>query len=334
MPVQTSTVVSVARVADSLRGLTQHKAPGERRLAGRVAHVAIRTPIELFRYRVTGLAAEAAFFALLSLPPLILGLIGTLGYARSLVGPGTIGNIRVFVLDNAATILTQPTVDSIVEPLLADVLSGGRADVVSVSFVIALWSGSRALNVYVDTITIAYGFAGYRHVVITRTLSFALYLVGLGIGIFVLPLIVAGPTLARQALPGSGHWVDILYWPVVVALSMIFLALLYHVAVPIRSSWWRALPGAMLAVLVWIAGSFLLRLYLQNSFGGLSLYRSLSAPIAVLGWLFITALAVLIGAALNAEIDKEWPSAATQRARQREQPSSPEDNQLEPRKPF
>lgn len=323
----------MARVADSLRGLTK-RAPGERRLAGRLAHVAIRTPIELFRYRVTGLAAEAAFFALLSLPPLILGLIGMLGYFRSVVGAGTIAQIRTFILDNAASILTQPTVDSVVAPLLQDILRGGRADVISVSFIIALWSGSRALNVYVDTITIAYGLAGYRHIVITRALSFLLYLVGLALGIFVLPLIVAGPTLVRQAVPGSGGVVNILYWPVVVALSMVFLALLYHVAVPIRSSWWRALPGAALAVLVWILGSFLLRLYLQTSFTGLALYRSLAAPIAVLGWLFITSLAVLIGAALNAEIDKEWPSAATMRAREGEQPLPPERNQLEPRKPF
>lgn len=299
-----------------------------------MAHVAIRTPIELFRYRVTGLAAEAAFFALLSLPPLILGLIGILGYLRSFVSPSTVLQIKEFILTNAATILTDSTVETVVEPLLTDVLRGGNADVISISFLIALWSGSRALNVYVDTITIAYGLAGYRHIVLTRTLSFVLYLVGLGIGVFVLPLIVAGPTLVQQAVPGSGPWVKVLYWPVVVALSMVFLALLYHVAVPVRSSWWRALPGAMLAVLVWILGSFVLRFYLQTSFGGLALYRSLAAPIAVLGWLFITSLAVLIGAALNAEIDKEWPSAATLRAREGEQPAPPERNQLEPRKPF
>lgn len=308
--------------------------PSGLRPLGKLAHVAKRTPVELFRYRVTGLAAEAAFFALLSLPPLVVGLIGTLGYFRSLVGTGTIEQIRAFLLDNAATILTESTVTTIVAPLVDDVLSGGRPDVISVSFLISLWSGSRALNVYVDTITIAYGLAGYRHIVLTRALSFLLYLVGLAIGVFVLPLIVAGPTLVREAVPGTGNLVDVLYWPVVVALSMAFLATLYHVAVPIRSSWWRAVPGAAFAVVVWILGSFVLRLYLQSSFAGLALYRSLAAPIVVLGWLFITALAVLVGAALNAEIDKIWPSAATLEARRGRQPMPPESNALEPRKPF
>lgn len=308
--------------------------PSELRPLGKLARVAKRTPIELFRYRVTGLAAEAAFFALLSLPPLVVGLIGTLGYFRSVVGAGTIEQVRTFLLDNAATILTGSTVDTIVAPLVDDVLSGGRPDVISVSFLISLWSGSRALNVYVDTITIAYGLAGYRHIVLTRALSFLLYLIALAIGVFVLPLIVAGPTLVREAVPGTGTLVNLLYWPVVVVLSMAFLATLYHVAVPIRSSWWRAVPGAAFAVVVWILGSFVLRVYLQSSFAGLALYRSLAAPIVVLGWLFITALAVLVGAALNAEIDKVWPSAATLEARRRQQPAPPESNQLEPRKPF
>lgn len=283
---------------------------------------------------MSGLAAEAAFFALLSLPPLFLGLIGIFGYARSVVGSETITQVKHFVLTNAATILSQTTVDTVVAPMISDVLRGGRADVISISFLISLWSGSRALNVYVDTITIAYDFAGYRWVVKTRLLSFMLYLVALAIGVFVLPLIVAGPTLVRNAVPGATPVVHILYWPVVVALSMVFLATLYHVAVPVRASWWRAIPGAVLAVIVWIMGSFVLRLYLTTSLAGLAIYRTLAAPIAVLVWLFVTSLAVLIGAGLNAEIDKAWPSAATRRAREEQPLASLGSNQLKPRQPF
>lgn len=60
-----------------------------------------------FRYRVTGLAAEVAFWALLSLPPLVLGLIGTLGYFRSALGPATVTEIRNRVLDASATVLNE-----------------------------------------------------------------------------------------------------------------------------------------------------------------------------------------------------------------------------------
>jgi membrane protein len=74
-------------------------------------------------------------------------------------------------------VLTSETVNSIVEPTLNDVFKGGRYEVISIGFVLALWSGSRALNVFVDTITITimYGLGGPRGVIRTRVLSFSLY---------------------------------------------------------------------------------------------------------------------------------------------------------------
>ncbi len=80
-------------------------------------------------------------------------------------------------------------VESVIAPTLDDVLAGGRFEIISIGFVIALWSGSRALNVFVDTITIMYGLGGQRGIVRTRALSFGLYLVFLLVGIVVLPLV-------------------------------------------------------------------------------------------------------------------------------------------------
>jgi membrane protein len=273
------------------------------------------TAVAAFNYRVTGLAAEAAFFALLSLPPLVIGLIGTMGHLRGLLGPGTVAEIRGWLIEQAQTVLTGPAVDSVVVPLIDDVIRGGSPDIVSLSFLISLWAGSRATNVYIDTITIAYGLSGIRGVIRTRIRAFVLYLIGLLIMIVLIPLLVAGPALVRQALPESAGVVSAFYWPVVVALSILFLALLYHMSVPVRTSWLRQIPGAMMALLIWIVGSFALRLYLAGSLAGVSVYGSLAASIAVLAWLYVAALAVLIGAALNAEIDRRWPSPGTARAR-------------------
>ncbi len=101
--------------------------------------------------------------------------------------------------------------------------------------------------------------------------------------------------------------ISIFYWPVVVAGSVLMLTLLYHVSVPTRTKWWREVPGALLALLIWIICAAVLREVLAAWFDPLSIYGSLAAPIAVLLWLYITALAVLIGATLNAEIDRLWP---------------------------
>jgi membrane protein len=273
------------------------------------------TAVGAFRYRVTGLAAEIAFFALLSLPPLALGLIGTMGHFHSVISKETVEDIRNRAIEHAQTVLTPNAVNTVVRPLLDDVIHGGSPDIVSISFVLSLWAGSRAVNVCIDTITIAYGLSGIRGVIRTRTRAFILYVVGLLVGLVVAPLLVAGPTLARQAVPESATIVQVLYWPVLVTLSIVFLAFLYHMSVPVRTAWWREVPGAVLALVIWVVGSLVLRIYLSGSLSGVSVYGSLAAAIAVLAWLYVAALAVLIGATLNAEIDRLWPSAGTARAR-------------------
>ena len=215
-----------------------------------------------FRNRVTGLAAEAAFFALLSLPPLVFGLAGSIG------------------------------------------------------FILALWSGSRALNVFVDTITIMYGLGGHRGIVRTRVLSFSLYVMGLITGVVTIPLVVAGPRLVDKVLPQRADFLNELYWPTVIVLCICFLATLYHVSVPVRTSWRYNIPGAALTMLIWILGSFLLRWLLTvTAVESTSIYGPLAAPIVVMLWLYLLSIAVLIGAALNAAFDRVWPEKETAKAR-------------------
>jgi membrane protein len=259
------------------------------------------------RHRVTGLAAEAAFFAILSLPPLIFGLAGAIGYVADRFDVQTIANFRVEVLRLSARALTPDAVNSVIAPTLDDVLSGGRFEVVSIGFVLALWSGSRALNVLVDTITIMYGLGGRRGIVRTRALSFSLYVVFLLAGVVLLPLVLAGPSLVDKVLPNRFELVASLYWPGVLIGSICVLATLYHLSVPVRSHWRGELPGAALTLMMWIGGSALLRQVLSLSTGGSSIYGPLAAPIAVLIWLYVISIATLIGAAFNAAVDTVWP---------------------------
>src|SRR3954463_5775974 len=98
-----------------------------------------------FRNRVTGLAAEAAFFALLSLPPLIFGLTGSIGFVVRTFTDQRVGEFKAQVVDLAQQAFTADTVDAIIVPTMDEVLKGPRFDVMSIGFVLALWSGSRAL---------------------------------------------------------------------------------------------------------------------------------------------------------------------------------------------
>ena len=268
------------------------------------------------RYRVTGLAAEAAFFAVLSLPPLIFALAGSIGFVVAQFSHTQVSDLRQSVLDAAARALTPQTVDSVIRPTLDQVLRGGRYDVISIGFVLALWSGSRALNVFVDTITIMYGLAGKRGIIVTRALSFLLFFLGLITGGVAIPLVIAGPDLVTRWAPHRWEWLAQLYWPIVLVAGVCFLATLYHVSVPVRTKWRYNLPGAVFTLFCWIFGSALLRtVLLAVAHSSTSIYGPLAAPIAVLLWLYVLSISVLIGAALNASIDEVWPQLELTRAR-------------------
>ncbi len=268
------------------------------------------------RYRVTGLAAEAAFFAILSVPPLVFALAGMIGFVTDQFTPADVEQVRGAVIDLSGRVLTEDAVNRIIVPTINDVLQGGRFDVISLGFILALWSGSRALNVFVDTITIMHGLGGHRGIVKTRALSFLLYILAIITGVFALPLVVAGPSLVRDLLPAGADFVIEFYWPAVVVLSICFLATLYHVSVPVRTNWSFNLPGAVFALLSWIAGSFVLRWVLtETAADSRSIYGPLAAPIAVLLWLYLLSVAVLIGAAVNAAFDSVFPQRETTTAR-------------------
>ena len=260
------------------------------------------------RYRVTGLASEAGFFALLSLPPLVLGLIGGVGYVGAAVGSNAVADVRAQIQRYAEQIFASDPIIDTVTTSIDDVLSRGRLDIISIAFLLSLWSGSRVLNVFIDTISIMYGQGGERGIIRTRALSFSLYIVALLVGAIVIPLVLLGPSLLDDLLPESWHFVLTLYWPVVTLLTVASLASLYHVATPRRSPWRRDVPGAVLALLIWVAASFVLRLVISASVGGTSIYGPLAASIVVLIWLYFLAIAVLIGAALNAATRELWPS--------------------------
>ena len=287
-----------------------------RDLVATIWRLVVSTVANCLRNRVTGLAAEAAFFALLSLPPLLFGLTGSIGWVVSTFTDQEVGEFKDQVVELALQVFTPMTVDKIIVPTMDDVLNAPRYDVVSIGFILALWSGSRALNVFVDTVTIMYGLGGHRGIVRTRMLSFGLYILGLVTGIVAIPLVVAGPSLVDRALPDRLDVLNALYWPTVVVLCVVLTATLYHVSVPARTSWRYNLPGAFLTLVFWVLGSFVLRWVLTvTASDSTSIYGPLAAPIAVMIWLYILAIAVLIGAALNASFDQLWPESEPERAR-------------------
>ena len=286
------------------------------RLRDHLWRIIVTTIGACIRHRVTGLAAEAAFFAVLSVPPLVFALAGATGFVSDQFTAAQLDDVRNAVIEVSRQALTDRAVDNIIEPTINEVLTGGRYDVISIGFILALWSGSRALNVFVDTISIMHGLGGHRGIVATRALSFLLYAMAMVTGAVSIPLVVAGPGLIDRLLPERLDFLNGLYWPVVLAVCICFLATLYHVSVPVRTNWSFNLPGATFSLFCWIVGSYALRWVLTvTAAESRSIYGPLAAPIAVLLWLYLLAIAVLIGAAVNAAFDTVFPQKDTTRAR-------------------
>ena len=277
-------------------------------------HVSVlrRTAAKAWDDRVLGLSAEAAFWQLLSLPPLFLGLLSSIGYLSGLLGAETVNEIEASLLDAFSRAFTPSVVDEIIAPTIDEVLRQGRADLVSVGFLLGLWAGSSATATFVNTVTIAYGMRDQRGAVRSRLLALWLYLLTVVIGVVLLPVMVIGPGRLVSFFPQSVRGdvqtaTQAAYWPVVAGLLLLGLVTFYHLAPPHRLPWRRGFPGAFLAGLVFVGGSFALRTYIGFVVDQGFTYGALAAPIGALLFFYVLALAVLLGAELNATIERSRP---------------------------
>jgi membrane protein len=255
------------------------------------------------------MAAEAGFWAIVSLPSALLTLFGALGYFRGVLGPSNIQHIRNDVLRGFRDVLTPTTVNTDVAPILDQILSRGHLEVVSVGFLITLWSGSTAMSDYVNTITVAYEMRNLRGSVRSRVVALGLYLGAIVAGVVLLPALALGPDLITGLFSASiQHRVSTAlhaaYWPFMAVVSVVVVCTLYRACLPVKVPWRSGLPGAAVAMALWLAFSIAARAYLSSSLRARSLGGSLSAPIAALLFFYFTALAVLVGAELNAAIAK------------------------------
>src|SRR5690606_1213743 len=101
-------------------------------------------------------SAQAAFWYALSLPPLLLGMHGSLAYIAPLFGPAPLPRIEDWLLHTANTFFSSNVVTEILEPAVHNIVAGARGEVVSLGLIISLWAGSSAISAFVDSIVEAH----------------------------------------------------------------------------------------------------------------------------------------------------------------------------------
>ncbi|SES27245.1 membrane protein [Lentzea albida] len=281
-----------------------------------------RTLSKAWQGNIFSEAAEAAFWQTLSFPPLLLGVLGSMGWIGTWFGPEIVLSVQEKIIGFTRTIFSADVVNGVIAPTVAEILSTGKGEIVSIGFLISLWAGSSAMSSFVDAITVAHGQYGVRNELWQRIFALLLYMVSLVALVVGLPVLALGPDVLPQFFPTTWQpyietWVGRFYYPGVGLLLVLSLSLLYKVALPRRLPYHRVLPGAFLAMAVFILSSIGLRLYIQWITTTGYTYGALATPIAFLLFVFFIGLAITIGAYFNSAVQDMWPARMTRRQRRR-----------------
>ena len=274
--------------------------------------IAARTLSKSWDDSIFSESAQAAFWCALSLPPLLLGMLGSLAYIAPLFGPDTLPMFENQLINLAARFFSPNVVGEIIEPTVRDIVKGARGEVVSVGFVISLWAGSSAISAFVDSITEAHDQTPLRHPVRQRFYALGLYVVMLVGAIATAPLLALGPRKVAEFIPDS--WDNVLrygYYPVLFVALTVAVNVLYRVSLPRPLPTHRLLLGSVLATTVFLVATWGLRLYLTWITSTGYTYGALATPIAFLLFAFFLGFAIMIGAELNAAFEEQWPAPST-----------------------
>ncbi|GAA4740480.1 YihY/virulence factor BrkB family protein [Gordonia alkaliphila] len=272
-----------------------------------------RTTVKSWDDGIIGWSAQAAFWQSLSLVPLLLGVLGSLGYIGGWFGPNTVEIISDRIISFADSIFTEQVVDDLIKPTLDNVLGRGRGAVISVSFIMSLWAGSSAMSCFVAAIVTAHDQHQVRNPVWQRIFALIIYIFFLITAVIVLPLVALGPTYLREIVPDDwSNAVSLLiewgYFPFVGLLLIGALVLLYRFALPYPLPWLRLVPGAFLAGVFFWLSAYVLRAYLTALANVGYTYGALATPIAFLLFGFFLGFSIVVGAELNAAIQELWPA--------------------------
>ena len=166
-------------------------------------HITKRTLSKSWDDSIFSESAQAAFWCALSLPPLLLGMLGSLAYVAPLFGPETLPTIEHQLISTASHFFSQNVVNEIIEPTVRDIVRGARGEVVSIGFVISLWAGSSAVSAFVDSIIEAHDQTPLRHPVRQRFFALGPLRRDAGDGDRHRAVPRAGPDEDRRAHPGQ-----------------------------------------------------------------------------------------------------------------------------------
>jgi membrane protein len=258
-----------------------------------------------FKDDVLGMSAQLAYYFFLALFPALLFLI-------SLASFFPVANLMDEVVRMLGRVAPPDVLKFLLDQMgqLSNSKNGG---ILTFAFLFTLWSSSGAMTSIISTLNSAYDIEEGRPWWKVRLTAVALTV---GVAVFILvsaTLIIAGPELAEKVaswahLGAAFAWTwKIVQWPIVLALVITAVALVYYFAPDAEQEFVLITPGAVLATFLWILASLGVRFYVANFGNYNETYGALAGVMILLLWFYVSGLCILMGAEMNAEIEHASP---------------------------
>jgi membrane protein len=248
-----------------------------------------------------GLAAELAYYFFLALFPALLFVLALASFLP-------VADLPDRLAERLASV-APPEVTTIIRDQLAQLVQSRHGGLLTFGFIAALWSSSAGLVALIGALDRVYDVEDSRAWWKQRLTAI---LLTLGLAAFIIAsatLVLAGPELARLVADRVGlgtafEWTwRVLQWPLVFGLVASGIGLVYYFAPDVEQDFVWLTPGSVTATLLWLAASLAFRLYVVNFGTYNQTYGAIGAVIVLLVWLYLSALAVIVGGELNAEIE-------------------------------
>jgi membrane protein len=265
-----------------------------------------QTAIAIYTDDYLGWSAQLAYSFFLSLFPALLFLVALASYFP-------LTNELNQIID-ALSRFAPADVLQIVSSQLEQISNSKDSGLLTVGIIGTLLSASSGMSALIDTLNLAYRVKETRSWLRTKLRAIALTIV---LSIFLLVsfvLVLAGYGFAnrlaeyvRLSAVFTAVWA-VVYWPLIFALVVMAIAIVYHYAPNVEQDWVWIAPGAIVAALLWVGVSFGFRWYVVNLGHYQKTYGTIGGVIIALIWFYVSGLSILIGAQLNAVIEHASPT--------------------------
>lgn len=253
--------------------------------------------------RILAIAGGVVFYGLLALFPAVTALVSFYGLFAS---PNSIGEHLSFLQG-----VMPAEAYSIVQDQVGRVIAKGQAGLTFgflVGLVLALWSANAGVKAMMDALNIVYEETEKRGFIRLNLVSLAFTVAGIFATLIAVAAVVVVPLLlSRLGLGGLTETIlRLARWPTLIVGMLLGLSMLYRYGPSRRAAQWQWISlGAVLATVAWCVGSLALSYYLANFANYNATYGSLGAAIGTMTWMWMSAIAILLGAEINSEIEHQ-----------------------------